>query len=271
MQIELNLKRVLVVAVVVLALLTGFAVYHTVTRRSYEAQILGLQNDVASRDKTIETKDGVYEKLAIQSKDLQKLVGDKDKELANLKQQLDERGAEILTATKLVVKLKRDLEHATATVPVIVDPAKPNIKKVRLDSEESFGPFWVDGEVNVDCQTDTARVGMRLHQRRPLMFSVVVSQDKDGTWRSSTTSSEPDMDVDIALSAVNPFMLEAKWYEQIGLGVDIGIGTNPGFLVGLGAYYQIGRFDVGPRAWMIVDRGVSAYFGAQLIWHPFAK
>lgn len=275
MQIELSFRGVLIIAAVLLASAGGFAIYHTVTKNSYEARIVELQNDVASRDKTIETQKGVYERLSIQSQDLTKLIGDKDKELSLLKKQLDDRGAEILAINKLVVKLKKDLESTTGNVVIQPpDPKYPGMVVAKLDSKEDFDPFRLTGEVVVDCnieQGQPPKASLKLGQKRALLISVVVSQDNDGTWRSSTTSSEKNFDIDIALSAVNPRMLEAKWYEKIGLGVDIGVGTNPGFLLGLGAYYQIGRFDVGPRAWMVVDRGVSAYFGAQLIWHPFAK
>lgn len=276
MQIELNLKRVLILAGVVLLLGLGFAIYHTQTRNAYEARIVELQNDVASRDKTIETQKGVYERLSIQSQNLTELLGDKDRELVLLKKQLDDQGAEILTANKLIVKLRKDLEHRADVPAQPVPPGHDTFERMfPIDSKDDLLPFrvtgWVTAKPKMNCDPLTVSVGLNLTQVRPLNVSVLVSQDSDGSWRAHATSSEEAFEIDIALSGVNPRMLERKWYEKIGLGADIGIGTNPGFLVGLGAYYEIGRFEVGPRVWMVVDRGASAYFGAQLLWHPFAK
>lgn len=272
MQIELNLKRVLIGAGVVLPLLVGFAAYHTVQQNAWKAREVELMNDLAAKDKTIEIKEGLFQKSALQKKGLEDLLSGKEAEIANLKEQLDSQGAELLTVNTLVVRLRKDLASARENVPTTTpNPEKPGVKRLEVDTEGDLDPFLVSGRIDFDCDTSRASVKLGLSQRSPITLTLVVSQDKDGTWRSSATSSTKTFELDIALAAVNPYMLERKWYEKIGLGVDIGVGTNPGFLLGLGAYYEIGKFEVGPRAWMVVDRGVSAYFGAQLLWHPFAK
>lgn len=274
MQIQVNLKTVLITAGVILAAMVALVAFWTISKNSYEARIVKLQNDVASRDTTIETQKDVYQKLTIQATDLSKLLDSKDEEVKRLKDQLDKTGAQLLTANTLVVKLKKDLDSSGHIVIQPSDPKYPGIVRAQLDSKTDFDPFRVTGDVVVDCsleQGQAPQAALKLAQTRALKLSVVVSQDKDGTWRSSTSSSESNFQVDIGLSAVNPYMLEPHWYEKIGIGVDLGVGTNPGFLGAVGVSYQIGKFEVGPKVWAVIDRGISPYFGAQLLWHPFQK
>lgn len=272
MQINVTLKSALISAGVLLAIMVALAAVFTLNRRAYESKIVDLQNQVASRDKTIEVKDGVFQKLTIQSEDLEKLLGDKDTQLNLLKVQLDKQGSQLLTANTLVVQLKQALS-AQATTTVVVNPVEPGkAQTFEIKSSADLGPF------NVICDTKgeepvsaTAKTNILFSQKRPLKLSVVVSQDKDGTWRSSTTSSEQDFNVDIGLSGVNPYLLAPKWYEKIGFNAEVGIGTDPGLLAGIGVSYEIGHFELGPKAWVVLDKGVSPFFGASMTWHPFAK
>lgn len=269
---EVSLKQVFIAAVAVFALLLGLAIVWTLDKRAHDAQIVQLQNEVASRDKTVETQKGVYQKLTIQSDDLSKLLDTKDEQLKGLRNQLDKTGAQLLTANTLVFQLKNDLK-AKGNTAVVVSPSGPGkAQTFEIKSSADLGPF------NVVCDTtgaepvsSDAKTDVLLSQKRPLRLSVVVAQDKDGTWRTTTTSSESDFQVDIGLASVNPYLLEPKWYEKIGMGIDLGVSTNPGFLAGIGIYYGIGNFEFGPRAWFVFDRGASPFLGAQLLWHPFKR
>ncbi len=265
------IKIALIIAGGALLLALVFAGFMTLRDRQRLAQITELQNQVALRDKTIETQQGVYQKLSLQAKDLNQLLNEKDVELTALKGQLKKQGSELLTANTIVVRLRKDLHDARNVAVVIPDPLKPGVKSVDIDTEEKLDPFQVTGKVQIDCDTNQANYKLGLGQRSPIKFSVIVSQDKDGAWRSSATSSTSVFGVDISLAAVNPYLLEEKWYEKISLGLELGVGTNPGLLAGVGTDFEIGRFDVGPRVWMVIDRGVSPYFGASLSWHPFKK
>lgn len=265
------LKIALIVAGAALVVVIGFAGFMTLREHQRAGRIVELQNQVAERDRTIEVQNGVYQKLTLQAKDLSQLLNDKDVKLTSLRNQLNKQGSELLTANTLVVKLRKDLQDSKDTTVVIVDSAKPGVKQVNIDTQDKFDPFQVLGKVNVDCDSSQAHYDINLSQRNQIKFSVVVSQDKDGSWRSSATSSSRNFEVDIALAAVNPYILEEKWYEKISLAVELGIGTNPGLLAGAGLDLEIGKFDVGPRVWAVVDHGASPYFGVSFAWHPFKK
>ena len=267
------IKAALAIAGGALLLALAFAGFMTFRDHQRAAEITRLQNEIALRDKTIEVKDGVYQKLTIQTKDLSDLLNAKDTELMALRDQLKKQGADLLTANTVVVKLRKDLQDAKNNVTVVVsDPAKPGVKSFMIDTEDRLDPFQITGQAGVDCDTNQAHYKVALGQRSPIKFSVVVSQDKDGTWRSSATSSTKVFEVDIALAAVNPYLLEEKWYEKLSVAAELGVGTNPGLLAGAGVNFEIGKFDLGPRVWAVVDtHGASPYFGVSFAWHPFKK
>lgn len=273
MQINITLKSALISAAALFVVIVALAVAFTLNRRSYESKIITLQNQVAIATKTIEVQKNVYQKLNIQTTNLISLLDSKDKFIQGLKDQLDKTDSELLTVNTLVIQLKKALS-ARATTTVVVKPPVElgKASTFEITSSADLGPF------NVICHTQgeepvsiAAKTDILFSQKRPIKLNVIVSQDKDGTWRTSTTSSEQDFNIDIALAAVNPFMLESKWYEKIGFNAELGIGTNPGLLGGVGITYEIGHFEVGPKVWVVLDKGVSPFFGASLGWHPFAK
>jgi hypothetical protein len=266
------IKVALVIAGGALLLALAFAGFMTYRDHQRSAQIVELQNQVALRDKTIEVKEGVYQKLAVQTKDLSRFLDEKDAELNALRGQLKMQGSELLTANTIVVQLRKDLKDAKSTTVVIADPAKPGVKRVNIDTEERFDPFQVTGNATINCDSNQGQYEVNLTQRSPIKFSVIVSQDKDGTWRSSATSSTKAFGVDIALAGVNPYLLEEKWYEKLSVAAELGVSTSPGLLAGAGVNLEIGKFDVGPRVWATLDgRGAVPYFGASFAWHPFKK
>jgi len=269
---NISIKQLLAAVGVFLLVLVAVVGAFTFREHQTNERIVRLQNEIALRDKTIEVQQGVYQKLAIQTNDLRSLLDSKDKELSELQALLKKSGDQLLTANTIIVKLRHDLE-SKGNGRVTKDP-HGNMVKVDFDTGMDLEPFRVVGQTIADCSvTDPGPTtyGIRLSQIRPLKLNIIVSQTKDGAWRSSATSSEKNFQVDIALGAVNPAVIEEKWYEKLDLTAEVGVGTNPGLLAGGGVNVEIGKFDVGPRAWVVVDHGASPYFGASLSWHPFRK
>jgi len=264
---ELSPKTLGITGGVVLLLFIVLAGVMTIKKNSYESRITELQNAVAQRDVTIETQKGVFQKLTLQSKDLSSLLDSKDEQIQLLQKELKKGKEELLTANSLVVRWKKAYEAQVAGHQTEVPPVVPGgIVRKKVEFEKDFGYIGVSGFT----LTDPPEATLKVQQNRPLKLSVAVSQDKDGTWKSRATSSEENMAIDITLAAVNPWLLEPRWYENIGLSVDLGGGT--GFLAGVGASYKIGKFEVGPKGWFTIGGGgVGGFVGAQLLWHPFAR
>ncbi len=240
-----------------------------ITRRSHQREITDLQNRLATSSQTIETQKGMYEKLSLQANDLTTLIDTKDKQLAELKDKVKRGKEDVLAMNTLVLSWKHAYEATligTQTDVPPVDATDPNaVTRKKVEFEKDWGFIALKGYT----LTDPPEAGVKVWQPRPLRLSVVVSQLPDGTWKSRVTSSEDNFAIDIGLAAVNPRMLEPKWYENIGLSLDLGYAT--GFVGGVGASYKIGRFDVGPKFWFSVTNRVDMYAGLGVTWHPFAR
>jgi len=80
--------------------------------------------------------------------------------------------------------------------------------------------------------------------------------------------------VNIALTGVNPYFLAPKWYEKIGITSAAGFGSTKdgaGLLLGLGASYKFGKWELGPSLWWNVGSGINRYYGLNTVWHPFEQ
>lgn len=250
--------------------LGGGAIYVAVLQHQYSKKIIDLQNAVAQRDKTIEIKDGLYHRLAVQTEDLKNLLGTRDKQVLDLQSELKKRKEELLTTATVVLGLKKEitqLKEGTQT-EVPVENGKP--ARTKVDFHHDFGTVKVDGWT----MTNPPQSWVRLGPGKPLRVNVSVSQDKDKAWHAYATSDDPNVGVDIALAGVNPQVLAPKWYEGFGIEIGLGAGTNQsgvGALVALGITYKLKQFTFGPMVWLGINQVVDKYYGLSFTWRPFEK
>ena len=263
--VKVNYLKYVAIAlfVVILALLT----YGGITKWTYDRTITQLQNDIATRDQTIETHAGVYEKLALETSSLKALLDQKSTEVASLTKDLDARGEDLLTANNLVLHWKQKYEATGDGGQVIVhgDPGEPD--RIKVDFTKDFGYIQVDGFT----MTSPPEYWVSVTNKRPLKLTLVVGQLKNGSWKADVTSSEDNVGVDIAVAAVNPSIFDERWYEKIGIDLDLGAGGT-GFLGAVGAKYEFGKFELGPKVWLNVGgSGVNTFYGGAITWHPFHR
>lgn len=254
----------------VIALLLVAVVWGSVGKWQNDKEMARLRNEVALRDTTIEVQKGVYTKLAVETGDLRKLLDSKDEQIKGLVAQLKQTKEELLVANQLVVKWKKAYEGAVDAHQDPEDPAQPGRTKVSF--QKDWGMIGVKGYT----LTNPAEAWVSVNQLRPLKITVAVSQDKDGAWHTYATSSEENVGVDIALSSVNPHLLDPKWYEKIQLGLSLAGGSGTGgfgFLLGVDATYKISKFDVGPAVFVTLGAGttITPFFGAKFNWRPFER
>jgi uncharacterized coiled-coil protein SlyX len=269
-----SLEKTFGLAVVVLLVVMGLGlVFHSCSVCKYESRLAEAQNQVAERDRTIEIQKGLYTKLTVQSKDVQGSLDQKDAQVRALEDQIKKSKQELLDASTVVVMWKKAYEglanaSQTTVPPVAGKPPGPTREKV--DFHEDFGYVRVDGWT----LTSPPQAWVRLTQGRPLRLTLAVSQDAQKVWHTYATSSEENVSVDIRVTSVNPYVLQPRWYEHIGLAVDLGVGTNQGgvgALVGLGANYQFMKFTLGPHIWLGINDRVDRYYGIQFEWRPFQR
>lgn len=259
-----------------LAAIVGLVLALAWTNHQHQKQVAQLQNEMAMKDKTIEVQKGLYTKLTIQSEEIKNVLDSKDKQVQELLDQIKKQKQDLLSASTVVASWKKAYEglaKATQT-EVPPDPTKPVVAgakpREKVDFHEDFGYIGVDGWT----LTNPPQAWVRVKQNRPLKLTLAISQDKDKAWHTYATSSEENVGVDIQVTAVNPFLLQPKWYEKIGVAIDLGMGTNRGglgALAGIGLNYQIKQFTIGPHIWLGINDVVDKYYGITFEWRPFQR
>ena len=248
------------------------------TNHQHQKQVAQLQNEMAEKDKTIEVQKGLYTKLTVQSENVKNVLNQKDQQVRELLDQINKQKQDLLDASSLVVTWKKAYEglaKATQThvPPDPKDPPKDPTAvagRDKVDFHEDFGYIKVDGWT----LTNPPQAWVRLTQGRPLKLTLALAQDKDKAWHTYVTSSEENIGVDIQVTAVNPYFLAPKWYEKIGIAIDLGAGTGSagiGALVGLGVNYQFKQFTLGPHVWLGINDRVQHYYGLAFEWRPFQR
>lgn len=210
--------------------------------RSRDDEIDSLAVKVAQSEKTVEVKQGLYATSLVQMDDAKRLLSQRDSLVTELRKQLDETHAKVLTTERIVVKWKEPMKasvEATETAVAASAPDRP--LRRRVDFRHDFGPFLVSGYT----LTDPAEGFVSLDQGRPLALVLTVARNRDGTWASYVSSSEKDMAIDVTLGAVDPGILKPSWYQRIWVTSDV-VGY-PSLAAGIGMEYRGERISFGPQ------------------------
>lgn len=263
-KLVLGLVGVMGVTLVVLVLVFS----HTTS--SNRAQLLALQNQIAERDRTIEVQKGLYEKLAVQTKDVKGTLDQKDVQVRELEDQVKKQKQDLLDASAVIVQWKKAYEGLANATQTNVPSTTQVASREKVDFHEDFGYIKVDGWTI----TNPPQAWVRLTQGRPLRLTLALAQDEAHAWHTYVTSSEQNMQVDVQVSSVNPYLFQPKWYENIGVDIDLGAGTNQsglGALFGAGLSYRFMQFSLGPHVWLGLNDRVDRYYGVTFEWRPFQR
>lgn len=250
-------------ALMIALIAVGAVAYFKV--KAYEKKITDLQNAIAEKDVTLEVQKQIYAKLVIQMDDLKSAIDASTEEGKRLADEVKKNKGELLAVNNALIKLKEQVAKGTGTQTEVAGRKK-------VDFAQDFGYARVAGFT----LTDPPEFELKLGQgSKPLKITTALEQLPDGSWKTLTSSSDQNVAVEIGVTAVNPYMLEAKWYEKVKLHLDLGIGSA--LLGGVGASYQVGEFDFGPTIWYTAVKDANqnyvggAAFGLNFSWAPFKK
>jgi hypothetical protein len=267
------MTKYIIIALFVLS--GGILAFHYYQKAQYDKKIVALQNQIAENEKTIQVTKDLFEKGAVQTKNLSDLLDSKNTENAELLKQIDKQKGTILTLTSVVVKYKAtsgSIKLVAASQPSSFSSSQPSSMQVcfenpSLDFSQKLGRYNVNGNVNLSS------LALQLHiDEDPLQISLSVYQTKDKAWHSIVQTGDNNVSADITISGVNPYVLEPKWYQRIGFSGSLGVGSTSGgagLLTGLGINYQFDKFEVGPNVWLLINDKTATFWGLGLTWHPF--
>lgn len=248
-------------------LLVVGALYLAWQKHSFESQVRDLQNEVAKRDQTIEVQKDVYAKLDLQVKDLKSTIDTSTEAGKRLADEVAKSKAELVSVTNTLVKLQKQVAEGKGGQTDVPGPKPGDPTRKKVTFGQDFGYARVDGFT----LTDPPEYHLELGQgSRPLKLSLALTQQKDRSWRTLVASSDPNVSLDIGVTAVNPFVLEPRWYENLRLTLDLGAGSG-GVLAGVGASARFNQFDIGPKIWGVTNGGGSVFYGGSVSWSPFQR
>lgn len=260
--------RYIMVCVVSAALLTLYV------RQCREADTLrdernALAQKLALAEETIEVKEGVFQKSAVEMEDLKGILSVYESRLNGTRDIIERQKAELVAVSNISLKWKRKYEGLATNVtetevpPPEDDPDAPT--RVRVDFAGSYGPFDVEGHT----LTSPPEAHLSLEQARPIDLGVQLIQLPDGKWSTIVSTPEgADYEVDISLSAVDSDFERIDWRDKLSVDLDVGLYETPSLGVGV-RYGSV--VSVGPKCSVYADSDVSWSCGAALSWRPFDR
>lgn len=252
---------------VLLLVAGGFYVYE---RKSAANARSALNNRIAELEGTLKETETAYsvrgveiEDLKLKNKELQTIINDRDEEVAVL--------GEVVLQWK---KKYFDIKNATGTVvgsdgtTVVEVPAdcQTCLKdlRFRVDFDQTKDYLRVAGHT----LTNPAQAELEVSWTRELKFSFVLTKQDDNL-RLYFDTNTPDIVASKLTLKVDPSVFEKKWYEKIGVGLDVGVGE--GVQSSVRAFYDIlPDWYVGPMVTFGYDgQQTRTLYGATVGWYPF--
>lgn len=254
-QADKTFKWIAILLFLGMASLTGFGYFK---KLQYDSTVVKLQNQVAQRDQTIESQKNLYEKLTLQLTNLEMAVDTQTEQGKALLKEVEKDHAKLLAVQNAVLTIKDQIAKGQGE-------QHQEGERTRVSFAKDFPVYTVEGWT----LTNPAEYELKVTQK-PIKVTMGLAQDKDGEWHTYMTSSSEDVKLNIGITAVNPYIFKPKWYEKIRVNADVGLGS--GILTGVGASYQLGQYQVGPKFWTTVNgEGVHGFIGANFNWAPFSK
>jgi len=267
-----KIKKYAIVGLVALVMVAG--VYFYIQKRSYQNTIIDLHNEIALSSETVEVQKGLYKKATAQIDNLEdslkaiEALHESDETIIKaLRKEIKNRDEKILAVNRVAAKWKSAYEaeaaaHQEEIPPNPEDPTIPGRTKIIFDKD--FGYIGVSGYT----LSNPAYAWVKVQQNRPLYLTLAITQSKDKRWNTYVTSSEDNVEVDINVSVVNPYILDRKWYEDIS--IDLGVDFYDSVIASVGASYPIGPIYLSTGLWGN-DSDIGPYFSFGYSWNPFAR
>ena len=252
---------------VCLLIAVGVGIY---LERSAKSASKELNNQIAKLEGMVKETESAYsarglliDDLESANKDLQKVVDSRDEEVAVL--------GEVVLQWK---KKYFDIKNATGTVvgndgtTVVEVPADCQTCLKDLRFRVDFDKIQDYLKIVGHTLTNPAEAQFEVSWERQLKLSFILTK-KDDNFRLYFDSNTPDLVPGELTLKVDSSVFEKRWYEKIGIGLDVAVG--PGVLSGVKVFYDItDDIYLGPNVDFFYDGDkLRTLYGASFGWYPF--
>ena len=117
-----------------------------------------------------------------------------------------------------------------------------------------MGPISVSGYT----LTNPPEASVKIEQLKPLIITVSIAKNRDGTWSSYSTSSDDNINVSVRLAGVNTKILSQTWKQKIWLNTGINLLGDKSSYVGMS--YKFDRFSFGVHCGTDKNCGIDLGF-----------
>jgi hypothetical protein len=236
------LKYVGLVIIFLIVIAIGFRAGDWWRGRQANDEIAALKTELSKHLETIEVQKSVYVAQTIKYATLQGLLDASRAEVKALKKYLDDARAKLLAAEEISLKWKKAYEAVLAANQEEKPSEDPNgVPRKMVTFEGDLGPIRASGYT----LTDPPEAFLKLEQIAPLVMTVAVAQNRDETWSTFVTSSDPNVDVKVNLAGVNPLLLKPKWYQRLWFEIGASVIGDPSGVASvsyLGERWSLGTY-----------------------------
>ena len=207
------LKWIIIIAIIIATAI----LFYNYKINKLEQDKIDLQNKLIEQTCVYKEKETIWSKQMMQLKDLNTLLGSKNKDLAKL---IDKKNEEVIALNETVIKLKDTIikiKNAKQTIVkpetiVISEDCEKLCQQIRtiVEFEKYQDPVTVKG--NTITNPPEAEVLVRLD---PFKLSIVITQLKDKSFKTYIDTGNPNIIIEKADVAFNPLaMKQKKWYQK---------------------------------------------------------
>ncbi len=206
-------------AIILIIIICSFLIYNKLDKNKLDNTIKQLEIQLSKKDETIRDLNGVISKYAIEVENVDSILDGSDKVQKKI---IDskKKDEEIKSIQQVSVRLKKkyvsDLFKNDEVIEEHVNTSTISIAKVR--TKVSFIKIFDIYKISGYTLSNPAYAHIELDQTNIIKIALVISQTKNGAWKSYASSNFENLYMEFDINAVSPYINEKEWYENIYVG-----------------------------------------------------
>jgi hypothetical protein len=260
-----------IIMAIVIAAFGIFGLASFLRANAEEAKRIEAQNETARISTVIQEKEDLWSRLSQQKDDLASVLRQSNSDLAS---RLEDQGAAIVSLSETIANFKpvRVIVRTENVSQDPVDPTEPGgEQRIRVSFHEEVDPIRVEGFTLSNPPEAEVTVGFT----RPLKLRTVITQERNGAWRTYVQGDWPNLTIEQIETVVNPQAARSRSVvENIIVGGNLHTSWQLDSAVGevFALYSFKDSFAAGPSVGVGIINGESdLLLGAQFQWHPWRR